>query len=253
MLLTCNKSERKCTCVRLCVCVYELFEDQKSLSIGYCYWMIPPPQPTRGSFSDRTRATQTYLGLFPLAGITVPGVIVHLLCISVILPSCDDRYIFYKDIHIVCVLLCACWLPMCCCVNTLNLRQWYLGHFWGSWNKVFIFIFLCVLLNFIGWWWAVTVCVFPPFSFKSVLIITAGCPSALPQNVARYRGPNRANYMEACHIKTNSKQPDASGYFLMVFSIFNHFGLHFFSLFFYSYIFKMPYNTWEQQLHIKAN
>lgn len=49
-----------------------------------------------------------YLGLFPLAGITVPGVIVHLLCISVILPSCDDRYIFYKDIHIVCVLLCAC-------------------------------------------------------------------------------------------------------------------------------------------------
>lgn len=42
-------------------------------------------------------------------------------------------------------------------------------------------------------------CVFPPFSFKSVLIITAGCPSALPQNVARYRGPNRANYMEASH------------------------------------------------------
>lgn len=53
------------------------------------------------------------------------------------------------------------------------------------------------------------------------------CPSALPQNVARYRGPNRANYMEACHIKTNSKQPDTSGHFLMVFSIFNHFGLHF--------------------------
>lgn len=41
-----------------------------------------------------------YLGLFPMAGIMVPGVIVHLLCISVILPSCDDRYIFYKDIHI---------------------------------------------------------------------------------------------------------------------------------------------------------
>lgn len=61
---------------------------------------------------------------------------------------------------------------------------------------------------------------FLPFSFKSVLIITAGCPSALPQNVARYRGPNRANYMEACHIKTNSKQPDTSGLFRMVFSIF---------------------------------
>lgn len=35
------------------------------------------------------------LFFFPLAGIMVPGVIVHLLCIRVILPSCDDGYIFY--------------------------------------------------------------------------------------------------------------------------------------------------------------
>lgn len=28
---------------------------------------------------------------------------------------------------------------MCCCVNTLNLRWWYLGHFWGSCNKQFFF------------------------------------------------------------------------------------------------------------------
>lgn len=35
-----------------------------------------------------------------LADITVPGVIVHLLCTCVILPKCDDGQIFYKDIHI---------------------------------------------------------------------------------------------------------------------------------------------------------
>lgn len=53
-----------------------------------------------GHFSDGSEAAQTYRVFFPLAGIMVPDVIVHLLCISVILPSCDDRYIFYEDIHI---------------------------------------------------------------------------------------------------------------------------------------------------------
>lgn len=52
-------------------------------------------------FPTGQRQLKAFLGLFfPLAGIMVPGVIVHLLCIRVILPSCDDRYIFYKDIHI---------------------------------------------------------------------------------------------------------------------------------------------------------
>lgn len=52
------------------------------------------------AFLSSQRQLEMYLGLFPLAGIMVPGVIVHLLCISVILPSSDDSYIFYKDIHI---------------------------------------------------------------------------------------------------------------------------------------------------------
>lgn len=49
-------------------------------------------------FPDRTKTNGKVLGSFfspPLAGIMVPGVIVHLLCIRVILPSCDDGYIFY--------------------------------------------------------------------------------------------------------------------------------------------------------------
>lgn len=82
--------------------------DINSLSIAYCYGMISPP-PTvpgdkvvhyTGNFSVWTKMTQMYLGVYPLAGIMVSGVIVHLLCISVILPSCEDRYIFYNDIHI---------------------------------------------------------------------------------------------------------------------------------------------------------
>lgn len=106
MLLTCNKSVRKWLCAILCVRVYGLFENINYLSIGNCYWTLsPPPNGMRSFilqevFSDWTKTTQTYLGLFPLASIMVLGVIVHLLCISVILPSCDDRYIFYKDIHI---------------------------------------------------------------------------------------------------------------------------------------------------------
>lgn len=74
-----------------CVCVYGLFEEHKSLSIGYCYWTIPPPPPTRGegvSVLQETFLTGQkqlkHFGSFPLAGIMVPGVIVHLLCISVI-------------------------------------------------------------------------------------------------------------------------------------------------------------------------
>jgi len=61
------------------------------------------------AFLTRQRQLKTYLGLFPLAGIMVPGVIVHLLCISVILPSSDDSYIFYKDIHI-CMWVTVCML-----------------------------------------------------------------------------------------------------------------------------------------------
>lgn len=52
-------------------------------------------------------------------------------------------------------------------------------------------------------------CVPPPLSLKSVLIIIAGCPSALPQNVARYRGPNRVNYMETGRIEIKVKPPDS--------------------------------------------
>lgn len=53
------------------------------------------------------------------------------------------------------------------------------------------------------------VCVFPPFSLKTVLIKIAGCPSALPQNVARYRGPNRVNYTETGRIEIKVKPPDS--------------------------------------------
>lgn len=66
------------------------------------------------------------------------------------------------------------------------------------------------------------VCVFPPLSLslKSVLIIIAGCPSALPQNVAMYRGPNRVKYTETGRIEINVEPPDSGGQiFLMVFSI----------------------------------
>lgn len=40
----------------------------------------------------------------------------------------------------VCELLWACWIPMCCCVNTLSLGQWYLGHFWGNFATFLLFI-----------------------------------------------------------------------------------------------------------------
>lgn len=64
------------------------------------------------------------------------------------------------------------------------------------------------------------VCYSTILSPRSVLIIINGCPSALPQNVAGYRGPNRVNYPETGHIEIHLKPPDSGGQiFVMVFSI----------------------------------
>lgn len=59
--------------------------------IGRCH-LLPGGEVVRLQEVQR----RLCLALFPQAGIMVPGVLVHSLCISVILPSCDDRYIFYK-------------------------------------------------------------------------------------------------------------------------------------------------------------
>lgn len=90
----------------VCVCVYGLFGNKFFIyrlllldDITTTYQGIRP-SISQEAFLTGQRQLKHILGLFPLAGIMVPGVIVHLLCISVILPSCDDRYIFYKDIHI---------------------------------------------------------------------------------------------------------------------------------------------------------
>ena len=126
MLLTCNKCGRKrvqlyvCVCVCMCVCLWVVWEHKffiyRLIVIGRYHHHLPGDEVVKFyrkfffSRPDEDNSKKTYLGLFPLAGITVPGVIVHSLCISVILPSCDDRYIFYKDIHIC----------MCVTVSMLN-------------------------------------------------------------------------------------------------------------------------------------
>lgn len=78
------------------------------LSMGYQETISPQPicnvaidsSVLQGAFVVGYKENSGHVRVhFLLAGITVPGVIVHLLCISVILPSRDDRYIFYKVIH----------------------------------------------------------------------------------------------------------------------------------------------------------
>lgn len=90
-----------------------------------------------------------------------------------------DTY-YIKSFISVCEVLWACWLPMCCCVNTLNLRQWYMGHFWGSWIFLkFIYCYLFVNLSRRYGRQLYMKCVFSPFPHKFVMITVARFPSAI--------------------------------------------------------------------------
>lgn len=89
MLLVCAGAS---VCVCDCACTDGLFGNINPLSIGYCYWWTGDDQVTASTvlpdvfFSpqlDKDNSNCSWV-FFPLAGIMVPGVIVHLLCISVI-------------------------------------------------------------------------------------------------------------------------------------------------------------------------
>lgn len=81
------------------------------------------------------------------------------------------------------------------------------------------FYFLCVLLNFIRWWWAVTVCVFRhSLSNQSWLLLLVAHQPCLKMLLGIVVQTELITWR--LHIKTISKQPDTSGHFLMVFSIF---------------------------------
>lgn len=120
--------------------------------------------------------------LSPLAAITVPGVIVHLLCTCVILPNCDEGSIFYKDIHI-CMWVNVSMLNSHVLCERPQFKTMMLKHFWGSlliiimisairiiirfcWVGVLLYVLRFYFLLFIYFW----------FSNQSVL-------SAMPQNV----------------------------------------------------------------------
>lgn len=104
MSWTCNKCERTFLWGCVCVCVLVKWEHK-----FFIYKLLlldnfnSTTYSTRGRGSSQQPGTpkpKCFLVVFPEAGVMISGVIVHLLCISVILPSCVDRYIFYRDIHI---------------------------------------------------------------------------------------------------------------------------------------------------------
>lgn len=162
----------------------------------------------------------------------VPGVIVHWLCISVILPSCDDRYYSYsiKTFISVCELLWACWLPMCCYVNTLNLRQWYLGDFWGSWNRqIYLFFIIFYFLSkrdggqlYMAYFSTIPSQISPDYNcWLSISLASKCCRGIVVQtdlNMITWRQDTERN--------TSNHQTQMDKCFAMVFSILNTWNVH---------------------------
>lgn len=74
-----------------------------------------------------------------------------------------------------------------------------------------LFIFLILVREVVG---SYILYVFPPLARRLVLIIIAGFPSPLPQNVARVSWSKQTfkhDYMETGHIEINVKLPDSVG------------------------------------------
>lgn len=173
------------------VCADGSFGNMNPVSIGHCQERAgrSPGDDRIFFFSSQLDKLKQFLDLlfffssFPPAGIMVPGVIVHLLCVSVIFCQAvmTGTYSIRTFIS-VCELVWACWIPKCCCVKTpLGSRRRYSAHFRG--NALFGLVFTVDFVSRLH----------PAFSPSSLLVMIAGCLSTFClEMLPRYRLPIRS-------------------------------------------------------------
>lgn len=168
--------KRLCVCVIVCV----LMGCLETLSIGYYSTISRPPIGGWGRLIffrlDKDNSKRSWLFFSPTGWYYGP----RCYCAFVVY-TCNfaklwwQIHILYKTFISVCELLWACWIPMCCCVNTLSLGQWLSGHFWGNFAGFFFIVYYVHISkgggsSYILWLFFF----FPLFPLKPVLVMIAG-------------------------------------------------------------------------------